>query len=227
MNKKEVMNKIQNLSEELGYIEIPKNFIKKGESKYLVDYLYGVSDIERKALDILFKNSLDSDWILIHRVLVKREEFEKSKFYEFEELNKNIFLARNEHDLTRFLDHIQKKYSVDIEKEYEDIVDKIKDKFLKNKDGDYKDVFLYKAEEKRKKDNKLQEFKNVFDNLLRRYLIALKNKNIKEEEESIYKLDVHLKNSGRRIIKTDFFNDILGINKTRISEIQKKFNGGK
>ena len=178
-------------------------------------------------LDILSKNSLANDWFLIHRVLVKREEFKKSEFYEFKELNKNIFLARNDDDLTRFLDQIQKKYSVDIEKEYEEIIDKIKDKFLNNKGGEYKDVFLYKAEEKRGKDNELEEFKNAFDNLLKEYIMAFKNKNIEKKEESIYNLDVHLKNSGRKITKTDFFTQVLGINKTKVAEIQKKFNGGK
>lgn len=227
MNKKEIMSKVGNLSEELGYIEIAEDFIENKESKYLADYLYGVSEIRKEILDKLSENNLDSEWILIHRVLVRKNEFEKGEFYKLEELNKNIFLARNKDDLTVFLDQKEKKYLINIESEYEELVKKIKIEFLNDKDGKYIDVFLYKAEDKRKEDNELEKFKSKFDDLLKKYITALKTKNNELEENTIHNLDIHLKDSGRKITKTDFFTKILEINKTKISKIQTKFKGRK
>lgn len=213
MTLKEKNKHHKELVKELEDIEIDQSYIKENESPYLVDYLYGISDIDEVVNDYLRENELNKEWIVFYRCILKKQYLEKG-YDQFHYINKNIFLIRDEEDFEIWKEKNTKeleKINLNIEEELEKIITEIKEVFPRDN--------LFSNE----------EIKYEFYELLKNYLLVRKDSS--KSENTIFKLDEFLKKKYRAkeifICKTKFFSEILKINKSKISQIQKKYKGEK
>ena len=202
---------------ELDKIILNKEYILKDESPYLVDYLYGVSDIDSKIEEYLDETGLDEEWIMFYRCLISKKVLDLGEYHKFRKIGETLFLMRNENDLEKFSDDgVSKdlsKIKDDVEEILKNLLDLVKNKNNNNNPDLTKDD-LFKCED-----------------IKRQFLEFIKNHNISENEEekdkNIYKMDQFLKKafSNNKIIfnKTDFFKEILGLSTSKISSIQNKY----
>lgn len=200
---------------ELDEIILNKEYILKDESPYLVDYLYGVSDIDSKIEEYLDETGLDEEWIMFYRCLISKKVLDLGEYHKFSKIGETLFLMRNENDLEKFSDDgVSKdlsKIKDDVEEILKNLLDLVKNK---NNNPDLTKDALFKCED-----------------IKRQFLEFIKNHNISENEEekdkNIYKMDQFLKKafSNNKIIfnKTDFFKEILGLSTSKISSIQNKY----
>ena len=102
MLKKTKDEHIKNMMKELSEVKIST---KEGESPYLVDYLYGVSDVEKEIKEYFESYfSSEEEWILISRVLISREILKKKEYHKISTGNSEYFLMRDLEDIIKFLD---------------------------------------------------------------------------------------------------------------------------
>lgn len=210
MTLKEKNKHHKELLEELEDVEIDPSYIKENESSYLVDYLYGISDVEDIVNDYLREYDLNNEWIVFYRCILKKGYLGK-EYNQFHQINKNIFLIRDEEDFKFWKERNMKekeKITLNIEEEVESTIEKIENKLKKD------NLFIKKETE--------EEFRK----LLKNYLLERKG-NPESEEISIYKLDRFLQEKYKKkeilFNKTYFFTEILKINRSKISQIQKKY----
>ena len=86
---------------ELEEVELRNEDIKEGESKYIIDYLYGISDIDKKINDFLLEFGLDNEWVVFYRCIL-RQKFLNKRYDKFRYIGKNIFLIRNNEDFEKW-----------------------------------------------------------------------------------------------------------------------------
>ncbi|MGL4954255.1 MAG: hypothetical protein ACRC4Y_02090, partial [Cetobacterium sp.] len=92
----------QEMLNELDEVILDKEYIIKDESPYLVDYLYGVSDIDSKIEEYLDETGLDEEWIIFYRCLVNKKVLDSEEYHKFRKIGETLFLMRNENDLEKF-----------------------------------------------------------------------------------------------------------------------------
>lgn len=200
---------------ELDEILLDKEYIIEDESPYLVDYLYGVSDINSKVEEYLSETGLNKEWIIFYRCLINKEILDSGEYYQLRKFGETLFLMRNENDLKKFMSNDVKKDLNKIKDYTKEILEKLLN-FVKNKDKNFNlnENDLFKSEDIKKQ---FLEFITKHNTL----------KNEKEKEKNIYEMDQFLKKafSNNKIIfnKTDFFKEILGLNTSKISSIQNKY----
>lgn len=196
---------------ELEEVELRNEDIKEGESKYIIDYLYGISDIDKKINDFLLEFGLDNEWVVFYRCIL-RQKFLNKRYDKFRYIGKNIFLMRNNEDFEKWEKIVLAEKKID-----EDLDEKI-DKIIK-------EILESITEEK---IAKTEEVEIEFKKLLKNCLMHNQDKKSEEHELAIFTLDKFLKEEYRKkqiyFNKTNFFTDILKINKSRISEIQNKYS---
>ncbi len=200
---------------ELDEILLDKEYIIEDESPYLVDYLYGVSDINSKVEEYLSETGLNKEWIIFYRCLISKEILDSGEYYQLRKFGETLFLMRNENDLKKFMSNDVKKDLNKIKDYTKEILEKLLN-FVKNKDKNFNlnENDLFKSEDIKRQ---FLEFITKHNTL----------KNEKEKEKNIYEMDQFLKKafSNNKIIfnKTDFFKEILGLNTSKISSIQNKY----
>lgn len=196
---------------ELEDIELREEDIGKNESKYIVDYLYGISDIDKKINDYLLEFGLEDEWIVFYRCILRKKYLTK-EYDKYRYVDKNIFLMRNEKDFEKWKEIVlaEKKLDTDIDKKVELTIEKILEDISEEKIA------------------RTDEIEDEFKKLLKIYFIHSHNKKSEKYELSIYNLDVFLKREYKFknifFNKTNFFANILKIDKVRISNIQKKYS---
>lgn len=200
---------------ELDEVILDKEYIIKDESPYLVDYLYGVSDIDSKVEEYLYEAGLDEEWIMFYRCLINKKVLDLDEYDKLKIIGETLFLMRNENDLEKFK-------GADVTKdlnETKDDTEKILEKLL---------TFI---KEKENNPNLTEDDLFKCEGIKIQFLGFIKKHNTLtneiEKEENIYKMDQFLKNafSNKKIIfnKTDFFKEILHLNKSKINSIQNKY----
>lgn len=211
MIQKEKEKHHKELIVELEEVELREEDIKKDESKYIVDYLYGISDIDKKVNDYLLEINLEDEWIVFYRCIL-RQKFLNKEYDKFRYIGKNIFLMRNDEDFEKWkkIVLVEKKVDEDIDEKIDEIIERILEGISKEK--------IAEAE----------EIETEFKRLLKNYLIYSYDKKSEKYELAIYNLDKFLKeeykNKNIFFNKTNFFTNILKIDKAKISTIQKKYS---
>lgn len=191
---------------ELNDIEISDEYLIENESPYLIDYLYGISDVEEEVKNIIKDLSLEDRWIILYRCILKKE-YLKGKYDKFRMIGKNIFLIRNKEDIEIWKNKVlsESKIDYDLNERVEETLLKIKEEFRLDKLGT---------------DESLNELKKI----LEKYYI---NEKTEKCEKIIYEMSIFLKrNYKEKMIyfsKTRFFRDILKLNNEKINKIQKKY----
>lgn len=195
---------------ELEEVELRKEDMLENESKYIVDYLYGISDIDKKINDYLLEFSIEDEWVVFYRCIL-RQKFLNKEYDKFRHIGKNIFLMRNDEDFEKWkkIVLVEKKVDEDIDEKIDTIIEEI-----------LKSISQEKITE-------TYEVENEFKNLLKNYLIHSYDKKSEKYEIAIYNLDKFLKEEYRNknifFNKTNFFTNILKIDRAKISSIQKKY----
>lgn len=211
MIQKEKEKHHKELIVELEEVELREEDSKDDESKYLVDYLYGISDIDKKVNDYLLEINLEDEWIVFYRCIL-RKKFLNKEYDKFRYIGKNIFLMRNDEDFEKWkkIVLVEKKVDEDIDEKIDEIIEKI-----------LKSISREKISEE-------EEIEIEFKRLLKNYLIYSCDKKSEKYELAIYNLDKFLKEEykNKKIFfnKTNFFTNILKIDKAKISSIQKKYS---
>ncbi|MGL5932581.1 MAG: hypothetical protein ACRCY7_06700 [Cetobacterium sp.] len=200
---------------ELDEVILDKEYIIKDESPYLVDYLYGVSDIDSKIEEYLDETGLDEEWIMFYRCLINKEVLNSDEYDKLKIIGEALFLMRNENDLEKFKNDDVTKDLNKIKDDTKEILEKLLN-FIKNKENNpnLTEDNLFDSE----------DIKGEFVGFIKEHN-ALRSE--EEKEKNIYKMDKFLKNafSNKKIKfnKTDFFKEILGLNKSKINSIQNKY----
>lgn len=211
MIQKEKERHHKELIVELEEVELRKEDIGENESKYIIDYLYGISDINQKINDYLFEFGLENEWVVFYRCIL-RQKFLNKEYDKFRYIGKNIFLMRNDEDFEKWKKIVLAENKVDenIDEKIEEIIEKILERILGEKIAESEEIEI--------------EFKK----LLKNYLIHSHNKKSENYEFAIFNLDKFLKEKYRNksifFNKTSFFTNILKIDKAKISNIQKKYS---
>lgn len=211
MIQKEKERHHKELIVELEEVELRKEDIGENESKYIIDYLYGISDINQKINDYLFEFGLENEWVVFYRCIL-RQKFLNKEYDKFRYIGKNIFLMRNDEDFEKWKKIVLAENKVDenIDEKIEEIIEKILERILGEKIAESEEIEI--------------EFKK----LLKNYLIHSHNKKSENYEFAIFNLDKFLKEKYRNksifFNKTYFFTNILKIDKAKISNIQKKYS---
>lgn len=211
MIQKEKEKHHKELIVELEEVELKEEIIKENESKYIVDYLYGISDIDKKINDYLLEVSLEDEWIVFYRCIL-RQKFLNKEYDKFKYIGRNIFLMRNEEDFEKWKKIVlaEKKVDENIDEKIDEIIEKILESIS------------------REKITETEEVEIEFKRLLKNYLIFIHDKKSEKYELAIYNLDKFLKEEykNKKIFfnKTNFFTNILKIDKAKISTIQKKYS---
>lgn len=196
---------------ELEELELRNEDIKEGESKYIIDYLYGISDIDKKINDFLLEFGLDNEWVVFYRCIL-RQKFLNKRYDKFRHIGENIFLMRNDEDFEKWKKIVlaEKKIDEGLDEKIDEIIEKILESIS------------------REKITEIEEIETEFKRLLKNYLIFIQDKKSEKYELAIYNLDKFLKEErkNKKIFfdKTNFFTNILKINKSKINEIQKKYS---
>lgn len=211
----------EELIRELEDVILEEKYIEKDKSPYLIDYLYGYSDIDKEVNEFLDEMKLNEKWVVFYRCLLNLE-FINGKYDKYRNIGENIFLIRNENDFEKWKKAIKCSENGDIKAEVGKKINLILDKTLehvKNKDKKnltkIDELFL------------CLETKDEFIKLLE--IIVLKKEKEEDEyyEKCIYETGKLLREAhkSKKILftKTDFFTNILGINKSKISKIQDKY----
>ena len=97
MIKKEREKHHKELIIELEDIELNEKNLLEGESKYLVDYLYGISDIDKDVNNYLLELNLEDEWVVFYRCIL-RAKYLKGNYDKYKYIDRNIFLIRNGQD---------------------------------------------------------------------------------------------------------------------------------
>lgn len=200
---------------ELDEVILDKEYIIKDESPYLIDYLYGVSDIDSKVEEYLYEAGLDEDWIMFYRCLINKEVLNSDEYDKLKIIGEALFLMRNENDLEKFKGADVIKDLNKTKDDTEEILEKLLT-FMKEKENNpnLTEDDLFESE-----DIKIQflEFIEEYNTLT----------DEEDRKKNIYKMDQFLKNAFTnkkiKFNKTDFFKEILGLNKSKINSIQNKY----
>lgn len=206
------------LIRELEDVMLEEKYIEKDKSPYLIDYLYGYSDIDKEVNEFLDEMNLNEKWVVFYRCLLKLE-FINGKYDKYRNIGKNIFLMRNTDDFEIWKKAIKCSENGYIKAEVDKKINSILDQTL--------EYVKNKGKENLTKTDELflcLETKDEFIKLLE--TIVLK-KEKEEYEKCVYKMDKVLKEAheSKKILftKTDFFTYILKINRRKISKIQGKY----
>ncbi|MGL5202053.1 hypothetical protein [Cetobacterium sp.] len=200
---------------ELDEVILDKEYIIKDESPYLVDYLYGVSDIDSKIEEYLDETGLDEEWIIFYRCLVNKKVLNSDEYDKLKIIGEALFLMRNENDLEKFKNDDVTKDLNKIKDDTEEILEKLLN-FIKNKKNNpnltQDDLF------------KCEDIKGQFLKFIKKHNTLRKEE---EKEKNIHEIDKILKEaySNNKIIfsKTDFYKEILKLSTSKISIIQNKY----
>lgn len=211
MIKKEREKHHKELIIELEDIELNEKNLLEGESKYLVDYLYGISDIDKDVNNYLLELSLEDEWVVFYRCIL-RAKYLKGNYDKYKYIDRNIFLIRNVQDFENWKKIVlsEKKVDRDIDEESNEIIEKILETF------------------KIEKISKTLDFENQFKDLLNVYILYSNDKKSQKYEKAVYELDKFLKkeykNKNIFFNKTRLFDEILKINRDTINNIRKKYS---
>lgn len=192
------------------FLNNEKNLLE-GESKYLVDYLYGISDIDKDVNNYLLELSLEEEWVVFYRCIL-RAKYLKGNYDKYKYIDRNIFLIRNGQDFENWKKIVlsEKKVDRDIDEESNEIIEKILETF------------------KIEKISKTLDFENQFKDLLNVYILYSNDKKSQKYEKAVYELDKFLKkeykNKNIFFNKTRLFDEILKINRDTINNIRKKYS---
>gem|GEM_PF-5699075 len=148
MLKKTKDEHIKNMMKELSEVKIST---KEGESPYLVDYLYGVSDVEKEIKEYFESYfSSEEEWILISRVLISREILKKKEYHKISTGNSEYFLMRDLEDIIKFKKYYEHKIEhilSEVKEKTEKVINKyekiINDSDLFNEFKELTEAFLY------------------------------------------------------------------------------------
>lgn len=211
---------------ELETFTLQDKYIRENESPYLIDYLYGVSDLDQEVSNFLSEIGLEDRWIIFYRCLIKSDILEKKQYDKLRKYKENLFLIRDELDLKEIKEFLESQKIEKTEIQLIDLLEKIKD------------MVNQKNKEKGKQDeiDSIDDLfcdgsiKENFVKLLKTYINLDKKKNKDEWEKSIYDLDVFLmeKDVTTKIefTKTDFMEKVLKLSKDKVAKIKKKYEGG-
>lgn len=211
---------------ELETFTLQEKYIRENESPYLIDYLYGVSDLDQEVSNFLSEIGLEDRWIIFYRCLIKSDILEKKQYDKLRKYKENLFLIRDELDLKEIKEFLESQKIEKTEIQLIDLLEKIKD------------MVNQKNKEKGKQDeiDSIDDLfcdgsiKENFVKLLKTYINLDKKKNKDEWEKSIYDLDVFLmeKDVTTKIefTKTDFMEKVLKLSKDKVAKIKKKYEGG-
>lgn len=208
MIKKEREKHHKELIIELEDIELNEKNLLEGESKYLVDYLYGISDIDKDVNNYLLELNLEDEWVVFYRCIL-RAKYLKGNYDKYKYIDRNIFLIRNGQDFENWKKIVlsEKKVDRDIDEESNEIIEKI--------------LEIFKIE----KIAKTLDFESQFKELLNVYILYSNDKKSQKYEKAVYELDKFLKkeykNKNIFFNKTRFFDEILKINRDTINNIRK------
>lgn len=211
MIKKEREKHHKELIIELEDIELNEKNLLEGESKYLVDYLYGISDIDKDVNNYLLELNLEDEWVVFYRCIL-RAKYLKGNYDKYKYIDRNIFLIRNGQDFENWKKIVlsEKKVDRDIDEESNEIIEKILETF------------------KIEKISKTLDFENQFKDLLNVYILYSNDKKSQKYEKAVYELDKFLKkeykNKNIFFNKTRLFDEILKINRDTINNIRKKYS---
>lgn len=211
MIKKEREKHHKELIIELEDIELNEKNLLEGESKYLVDYLYGISDIDKDVNNYLLELNLEDEWVVFYRCIL-RAKYLKGNYDKYKYIDRNIFLIRNGQDFENWKKIVlsEKKVDRDIDEESNEIIEKI--------------LEIFKIE----KIAKTLDFENQFKELLNVYILYSNDKKSQKYEKAVYELDKFLKkeykNKNIFFNKTRLFDEILKINRDTINNIRKKYS---
>lgn len=211
MIKKEREKHHKELIIELEDIELNEKNLLEGESKYLVDYLYGISDIDKDVNNYLLELNLEDEWVVFYRCIL-RAKYLKGNYDKYKYIDRNIFLIRNGQDLENWKKIVlsEKKVDRDIDEESNEIIEKI--------------LEIFKIE----KIAKTLDFESQFKELLNVYILYSNDKKSQKYEKAVYELDKFLKkeykNKNIFFNKTRLFDEILKINRDTINNIRKKYS---
>ncbi len=211
MIKKEREKHHKELIIELEDIELNEKNLLEGESKYLVDYLYGISDIDKDVNNYLLELNLEDEWVVFYRCIL-RAKYLKGNYDKYKYIDRNIFLIRNGQDFENWKKIVlsEKKVDRDIDEESNEIIEKI--------------LEIFKIE----KIAKTLDFESQFKELLNVYILYSNDKKSQKYEKAVYELDKFLKkeykNKNIFFNKTRFFDEILKINRDTINNIRKKYS---
>ena len=119
---------------ELEEVELRNEDIKEGESKYIIDYLYGISDIDKKINDFLLEFGLDNEWVVFYRCIL-RQKFLNKRYDKFRYIGKNIFLMRNNEDFEKWEKIVlaEKKIDEDLDEKIDKIIEEILESITEEK----------------------------------------------------------------------------------------------
>ncbi len=194
--------------------------IKYDESSYLVDYLYGISDVYSEVNDFLIEAKLDEEWVIFYRCIINKNILEKKEYYKFRKIDKNIFLLRDSNDFEKWKNHLQKLDNINLDEEIEEILTKIV-KMVNSKENSSS---INSSDDLFKDEN----IKKRFMDLLKRY-VSITEKKGEKCEALIYELDKFLMDTDTKtkieFSKTEFMTKILGLNNSALSKIKKKYEG--
>lgn len=211
MIKKEREKHHKELIIELEDIELNEKNLLEGESKYLVDYLYGISDIDKDVNNYLLELNLEDEWVVFYRCIL-RAKYLKGNYDKYKYIDRNIFLIRNGQDFENWKKIVlsEKKVDRDIDEESNEIIEKI--------------LEIFKIE----KIAKTLDFESQFKELLNVYILYSNDKKSQKYEKAVYELDKFLKkeykNKNIFFNKTRLFDEILKINRDTINNIRKKYS---
>lgn len=211
----------EELIKELENVILEDKYIKLNESPYLIDYLYGYSDIDEEVNKFLDKMDLNEEWIVFYRCILKLK-FLNGAYDKYKNLGKNIFLMRNKNDFEKWKKIIDVDENNEIDQKVNLVLKKLLDYIKEKKENkeikEIDELFL------------CLETKNEFIKLLGKYL-EKKEKKDELYEKYLYEIDTMLGKAFKlkKIIfnKTCFIYDILDINRAKMSSIQKKYEEGK
>lgn len=211
----------KSLLDEAEGIFLPESLRRENQSIYLIDYLYGVSDIHKEVEKILEENFPKEEWKLFYRCLINIEILKKDGFDKIKKFEPNLFLMRDETDLENWENHIRK-----ISKKDSNIISEEADK----KVNEILAALLeYKGFTEIDKLFKSEEAKNSVLKLLRKYCAATGEEN---QMNAVAELDNYLKNEKKQLAfnKTGFYENVLyklekrfTLNNSYISKAQKNY----
>lgn len=202
---------------ELETITLQDEYIRENESSYLIDYLYGISDLDLEVNSLLSELGLEDHWIVFYRCLIKSDILEKGQYDKLRKYKENLFLIRDELDLEEVKEFLGHQKIEKTENELNGLLEKIEE-IAKEKNKTYDDLFC---------DNLI---KKKFEELLESH-ISLDEKNNKDKwEKSIFDLDSFLMEKDVKakieFTKTEFMTKVLGLNNAKLAGIKKRVKEG-